>query len=394
MRKNILFSILSIGTNYVFPILIIPAIISIYGLREYGWLSLMLSLSGVVVLFSNLNLENTFPSLHINFNRHNLYGIIISRGGALALSVSLCVLFLFFSNRTAIVDFLIIVSPVSGCIIGCNFWFINKQDFKSIFIFNLTAKIFSVSLSFLSIYMKSDIVIVGLLMNSWYFFSGVMCFINARRDLSGGKGYRINYLLKKIIPGFTSSLASLAMTLLVQPIISLVTMNDYSVIGVYSVADKIIRAIAGVFDAINNVIYAKLSSMSNQKEKDNIITIVFIVHSTLVFVGILAAYVASRYLILFGNGKYDLNGLVLMSGAIIFVIVIGNVMSSIILFENRIFHPVSLVIMVSSLLFVSLIVLPGGDKDVFFFLRCLLIAEFTSMICKGGLVWRKSLYCK
>ncbi|EAW8036440.1 hypothetical protein S823_21520, partial [Salmonella enterica] len=140
MKKNIIFSILSTGTNYVLPLLVIPYCISSYGLDGYGVISLTLALTSIVALLTQLNLENTFASLSISKDGTTVSNIIIIKFIMYISVVAIIYLFslLFISENSFL--FILGVLPLFFCITNVNYYFIAQQNFKAIFYLNVLSK--------------------------------------------------------------------------------------------------------------------------------------------------------------------------------------------------------------------------------------------------------------
>ncbi|EBH8469636.1 hypothetical protein DCW21_20825, partial [Salmonella enterica subsp. enterica serovar Minnesota] len=251
MKKNIIFSILSTGTNYVLPLLVIPYCISSYGLDGYGVISLTLALTSIVALLTQLNLENTFASLSISKDGTTVSNIIIIKFIMYISVVAIIYLFslLFISENSFL--FILGVLPLFFCITNVNYYFIAQQNFKAIFYLNVLSKLFFTLVVFIIIYLKLPLSLVVMSMNGWYTTSSLVGLFLLRKVIKDRPikdcKERINLkeilsLFKIIIPGFSSSLASLFLTMLVQPFMAIVTSNNYNIIAIYSICDKCIRA--------------------------------------------------------------------------------------------------------------------------------------------------------
>ncbi|MBT0395907.1 oligosaccharide flippase family protein [Morganella morganii subsp. morganii] len=402
MKKNIFFAILSTGTNYILPLVIIPFIIHKYGIIEYGKLSIVLSLCGILNLITNLNLDNTFASLKINTSKNTLQKIITLKLFMYVISLMIISLFVIFFIKEQIFLFILSAIPIIGISINANFILVKNENFKDIFKYNILSKLFFSSLTIIALSTNASLYTIGFLTNGWILSSSILSFINVSKNIEKNSDTKENSknhieILKKIIPGFTSSIASLALTMLVQPIIAIITNNNFTTIGLYSVAEKVIRAATGFFDAINNVLYSKLSTLKNKHEKNKIIKKTFIYYIFLCSVGIWILYYLtthSHYLPKELIQIQKIEPYLLICGLLILIITIGNVISSMILFENRIFKEVTYIITISSIIFIALTFIPIKHKDTTFFLTCLLISEFISMILKGALAWKKLKFCK
>ncbi|MCR5948013.1 hypothetical protein D6T91_19445 [Salmonella enterica subsp. houtenae] len=406
MKKNIIFSILSTGTNYVLPLLVIPYCISSYGLDGYGIISLTLALTSIVALLTQLNLENTFASLPIAKDGATISNIIIIKFIIYISVVAIIYLLtLMFINENSFL-FILGVLPLFFCVTNVNYYFIAQQNFKLIFYLNVLSKLFFTIVVFIVIYLKLPLSLVVMGMNGWYTTSSVVGLFLLRKvirdspikDSEGAINLKEGISLFKIImPGFSSSLASLFLTMLVQPFMAIVTSNNYSIIAIYSICDKCIRAATGFLDSINNVLYSKISSLEQLIEKKKIVFKAMTFYLLIEFFGLLLLYLLFPYMTSYIEKfrKYqDLLGLVFLITPIIMVITLGNIFSSLILFTSGIFKEVTYTIILSSAIFMTIIFIPYNLKNIEYFLFALLLSEGISTILKGMLVWKKTKFFK
>ncbi|EAZ3468131.1 hypothetical protein B8X17_20925, partial [Salmonella enterica] len=353
MKKNIIFSILSTGTNYVLPLLVIPYCISSYGLDGYGVISLTLALTSIVALLTQLNLENTFASLSISKDGTTVSNIIIIKFIMYISVVAIIYLFslLFISENSFL--FILGVLPLFFCITNVNYYFIAQQNFKAIFYLNVLSKLFFTLVVFIIIYLKLPLSLVVMSMNGWYTTSSLVGLFLLRKVIKDRPikdcKERINLkeilsLFKIIIPGFSSSLASLFLTMLVQPFMAIVTSNNYNIIAIYSICDKCIRAATGFLDSINNVLYSKISSLEQLSEKKKIVFKTIFFYLLIEFCGLLLLYLLFPYLTSYVENfkKYQkLLDLAFLITPIVMVITLGNIFSSLVLFTSGIFKEVT-----------------------------------------------------
>ncbi|EBQ4932658.1 oligosaccharide flippase family protein [Salmonella enterica] len=302
--------------------------------------------------------------------------------------------------------FILGVLPLFFCVTNVNYYFIAQQNFKMIFYLNVLSKLFFTIVVFIVIYLKLPLSLVVMGMNGWYTTSSVVGLFLLRKvirdspikDSEGAINLKEGISLFKIImPGFSSSLASLFLTMLVQPFMAIVTSNNYSIIAIYSICDKCIRAATGFLDSINNVLYSKISSLEQLIEKKKIVFKAMTFYLLIEFFGLLLLYLLFPYLTSYIEKfrKYqDLLGLVFLITPIIMVITLGNIFSSLILFTSGIFKEVTYTIILSSAIFMTIIFIPYNLKNIEYFLFALLLSEGISTILKGMLVWKKTKFFK
>lgn len=406
MKKNIIFSILSTGTNYVLPLLVIPYCISSYGLEGYGIISLTLALTSIVALITQLNLENTFASLPISKNGITISNIIIIKFIMYIFVVMLIYLFLvlFISENSFL--FVLGSLPLFFCVSNVNYYFIAQQNFKVIFYLNVLSKLFFTLVVFIIIHLKLPLSLVVMSMNGWYTtssFLGLYLLRKVIRDSLTKKSVgvielkEIFSLFKIILPGFSSSLASLFLTMLVQPFMAIVTGNNYSLIAIYSICDKCIRAATGFLDSINNVLYSKIASLKQLREKKKIVFKTIVIYLSIEFCGLLVLYLIFPYLSSYVE-KFrrfqDILNLAFLIAPIVMVITLGNIFSSLILFASGVFKEVTYTIILSSTIFMAIIFIPYNSKNIEYFLFALLLSEGISTVLKGILVWKKTKFFK
>lgn len=404
MKTNILFSILSTGTNYVLPLIIIPYCIAGYGLDGYGVISLALALTSIIALITQLNLENIFASLPIDKCWSKVIEILVIKLTFFVLASVVIYIFLQFFIKENVEVFLIGVWPLAFCVLNVNYFFIAQQNFKIIFLLNVLSKLFFTTIVFIFIYYRVPLSFVVMGMNGWYITSSLIGFIVLRRQVLGNQCaeylnvfFAKNTFLtfKKILPGFSSSLASLFLTMLVQPFMAIVTSNNYNTIAIYSICDKIIRAATGFLDSINNVLYSKITGLSNSNEKRKIVSYVLFIYFFIEIIGgiiLLNIYPYISDYIPKLKQYPQIEGLLLLIVPIIVIITIGNVISSLVLFTSGLFKQVTYAIIISSITFMLFIFIPYLDKGAEYFLFALLCSEGISTFLKGWLAWKRTTY--
>ncbi|MBJ8706700.1 oligosaccharide flippase family protein [Citrobacter portucalensis] len=404
MKKNIFFSMLSTGTNYVLPLLIIPYCIAGYGLEGYGVISLALALTSIIALITQLNLENIFASLSIEKCWSKVIEIVtIKLTFFIVSSVVIYLLLLLFINESSNI-FLLGGWPLIFCVLNVNYFFIAKQNFKIIFLLNIISKLCFTILVFIFIYYRLPTYLVVMGMNGWYITSSLIGFIILRREIINEKQHEyvndisVNKVLltfKQILPGFSSSLASLFLTMLVQPFMAIVTNNNYNTIAIYSICDKIIRAATGFLDSINNVLYSKISDLNSIVKKNKIVSGVLLIYVFIEMIGGVITVNIYPYMTNYISKLKQfpqIEGLLFLIIPIIVVITVGNILSSLVLFTSGLFKQVTYAIILSSITFMLFVFIPYSDKGAEYFLFALLCSEGISTCLKVWLTWKKTKY--
>lgn len=388
MGKNILLNIFSLGTNYIFPLIIIPLAINAFGMSGYGEISVVMTMTGILLAMVSFNLENISPIFReLDLDDDQLY---------ISFAIIRFVLYLIsFFVLLFIVDFifpeiknLYLFSSIAIFfqVISSQYLFIKNENYKFIFFVSLVSKIFSGLLSIYScLILKSEMAFV-ISINSWVLFQSVISLVFEKRsihistfDISNTKKcFLISY------KAFFSTILSLVLVYSVQPIVAKFVSFDAA--GLYSIYEKIIKAINGIYSSIYNVILSRVV-------KDKIDDKILLDKSKLCFL-ILSLITISIGVFIFGwiieyffEIKVEFPLLVLSCLTFSFTS-FGNYFTAVILTKNKLFTEMNVILIQSSVICLVASVTLSSTLGLFGGLLSILISEIYSCVKKVNLSFR------
>lgn len=352
MRRNLFFNIASIGTNYLFPLILVPMAVSSFGVDGFGSAALIFSFIGIQVTIINFNLENISPLFDKLLSDSEIYyNVIVIRlflffvtyvvfGGAV---------FFFFTEQFGF--FLISSLSTIGAVFNLNYILIKNENYRIIFSSNLIAKSISYLLAFLSCVYFENIIAYVFFVNSWMIFQWLINVKNANLKFSRGMIcsdsilgiVRFGYL------SFLNSLLSLILVYSVQPLVTY--FSGFYVGGVFAIYEKIIRAVNGIYNAVLNVM------LSNGERRELPINHYLNARMIALYaLSIVGMFFLSVFSILFISSFKNINVnyyYLLLSFCIVGVISIGNYSAVLMLTRLRRFVELNRILLVSA--FVCLI---------------------------------------
>ncbi|MFQ2004960.1 oligosaccharide flippase family protein [Aeromonas veronii] len=265
---NYIYSILGLGTNYIYPLLIIPFIISSYGLDGFGRYTVILSIVNCMNVLVSYGFDLSLPSIFKKRVNAIYKKVILSRLIVFAI--------ILIPTPFILISFKVDVSPlmctillmILGTAISPNYIAIYNERFSNIFFSGLLSKVLSALLVSLGIYMKSPLELIVLFSVIWMLAGPLLLILMERKYIIKGIKFSDEcscYEIMKLgMPVFLSNALSLCLTSLVVPLVSL--LSNFHTAGLYSVFDKIMRGALSLIDSIYSVMYVKSISANKYGE--------------------------------------------------------------------------------------------------------------------------------
>lgn len=388
MKKNILLNMFSLGTNYIFPLIIIPLAINTFGMSGYGEISVVMAMTGVLMAMVSFNLENISPIFReLDLDDDKLYTAFVIIRFALYL-ISFFVLFFIVDMVFPEITILYLFSSITIFfqVISTQYLFIKNENYKFIFLINLISKVLSGILSIYScLVLKSEVAFL-ISINSWVAFQAIIALIIERRSLyifnakfdDLKKCYLISY------KAFFSTILSLILVYSVQPIVAKFVSFDAA--GLYSVYEKIIKAINGVYSSIYNVVLSRVvkEKINNSILLDKKRLLVLILSLFLVSVGIIfSAWVIECFF----SVKFEYSLLILSCLTFSFTS-FGNYFAAVVLTKNKLFTEMNIILIQSSVICLITSVTLSSTLGLLGGLLSILISEIYSCVKKVNLSFR------
>lgn len=280
--KRILGNIFSLsvlnGINYLFPLILIPYLVRILGVEKYG----LYAFSFAVIQYFVLLVNYGFPfsatklvSVHRN-NRERIsvifYSVTISRVIlsliSIVIIITITITFPKFRNEYQL--YIYGLGIIIGTAINPIWLFQGFEKMKYLAIVNLIAKSLILILIFSFIKTSSQYIYVSLFFSIGFILAGLTSFFMAiivfKLIPKKPRVINIQYVLKN---GFHVFISTLGMNLYrdINTII-LGFMFDYSVVGLYSAAEKIIKVVQSLLSPVSQALFPYFGKEINLT-KDN-----------------------------------------------------------------------------------------------------------------------------
>lgn len=388
MSKNILLNIFSLGTNYLFPLIIIPLAISTFGLSGYGEVSVVMTMTGILMAMVSFNLENISPIFReLDLDDDQLYISFVVIRFVLYI-ISFFVLFFVVAQIFPEIKTLYLFSSIMIFfqVISTQYLFIKNENYKFIFLVNLISKVLSGLLSIYScLVLKSEMAFL-MSINSWVAFQSIIALILEKRSLCifSTKMENLEKCFLISYKAFFSTIFSLILVYSVQPIIAKFVSFDAA--GLYSVYEKIIKAINGVYSSIYNVV---LSRVVKEQVEDNILLekkrlLILILSLLFISVGIIiSAWIVEKFFSI----KVEYSLLILSCLTFSFTS-FGNYFAAVVLTKNKLFTEMNIILIQASVICLITSVTLSSTLGLLGGLLSILISEIYSCIKKINLSFR------
>ncbi len=283
-RKKLFENFLSLSflqaANYLFPLITLPYLVRVLGPEKYGLISFAQAFIGYFQILTDYGF-NLSATREISIHRENrekvseiFSSVMLIKSFLLLVSFLIMSIIIFFFGKFR-QDWLIYYLTF-GVVLGQTLfpvWFFQGMErMKYITFLNIIAKlIFTISI-FVFIRRESDYLYVPLLNSLGFIVAGILALRIVFRDfwikfkLPGLDS--IKHHLKEGWYIFISMVAISAYTVSNTFILGLFTNN--TIVGYYSAAERIIKAILGLLAPISQTIYPHISKLVNESKEASI----------------------------------------------------------------------------------------------------------------------------
>lgn len=260
------FSLLTLqGLNYILPLLTLPYLVRVLGAEKFGLLAFSTAIIGYFIVLTDYGFNFT-ATREVALHRENneklneiFSSVMIIK--FLLFMVSLLMLVLLVSNFNKFsVDpwlYYLTFGTVFGQILFPVWFFQGIEQMRHVTIINIIFKTLFTLTIFLFVKESSDYLLVPLLTSLGMVFAGLYSLIIMYRKFN----IRFKFQKVKIIFGYLKGGSNLFLTaalgnLLISSgtiVLSFVSTN--TVVGYYSAAEKMFRAIVGLFTPVTQALY-------------------------------------------------------------------------------------------------------------------------------------------
>jgi PST family polysaccharide transporter len=310
--------------NFIFPLLTFPYLVRILGIEKFGLLSFATSIITYFMILTDYGFNLT-ATKEISINRNDkkklneIFSVVMSLK-VIIMTVGLLILTLLIviipKFNTYWYIFIFTYGSVLGQVLFPIWFFQGLEEMKVISILNVVSKsIFTLAI-FLFIKNENDFYLVPIFSSLGFVSIGLIsmliaklkhgiCFISQDRMV----------LIKYLIEGWHLFLSNISVTLYTTATITFLGFyTNNTIVGYYSVADKIIAAIRGVISPISQVLFPYLCKIAITTPKD-----VFNINKKLAIFGGGAMLIVSFVLFFFSSeliqlifGKKDLVSILIL----------------------------------------------------------------------------------
>ena len=293
------FSLLTLqGTNYVLPLITFPYLVQVLGVEYFG----LLAFATAVIAYFSIIVDygfNLTATREISIHRENKEKIVEIFSAVMTIKIVLMI-FSFILLSLIVFSFerlssnwevyLITFGTVIGHVLFPIWFFQGMERMKYISYLNIFAKVLFTIAIFVFVKEQSDFYLVPLLTSIGFIVAGIWSLVLIYREFDVKfKWQSIATLKSYFIDGWHIFVSRIYVNIYTTTnIILLGLFINNTAVGYYSIAEKIVVAIGGLFQPANQTIYPYLA----RKYKDNFeLFLSFIKKISLVFLAISFSFV-------------------------------------------------------------------------------------------------------
>jgi len=305
------------GLNYLLPLITLPYLVKRLGIDNFGLLSFATATVAYFGILTDYGFNLT-ATKEISMNRDNkskvveIFSSVMSIKFLLLLFSFLLLNIVIFSFERFSKDWLIYILSF-GSVVGqflFPIWFFQGMEkMRYMTYLNLIAKLIFTIAIFLFIEKKDDIYLVPLFFSLGAIVAGLLSLYIIYKEFNiGFKLQKLSKLKEYLAQGWHVFLSRFYVSMYTSTNLLLLGLfTNTTVVGYYSIAEKIVLAIAGLYEPLNQTLYPYLA----RKYKENFnefrillknISLLFI--STTLILFLLSQYYVKE-LVYLVNGEYE-----------------------------------------------------------------------------------------
>lgn len=337
--KNIFSLFVLQGANYLLPLVTIPYLVRVLGPDKFGLIAFAQAFIQYFVIFTDYGF-NLSATRQIAIDRCNsekvakiFSAVLLAKVGLLVISFFIMVIIVFtvprFSSEKDV--FYLTFLTVIGSVLFPVWFFQGIEDMKYITVANLVSRIVTTGAIFLIVKEQSDYLIAvgvqaagGLIAGTIALFLVLIKYPHLFVLPSG------RHVLEELKNGWYVFISTAAISLYTASntfILGMIVNN--TVVGYFSAADKIVRAVLGLLGPVSQSIYPHISAMAavSRERAVNFIKLCMFRIGGSAFVVSLALYLSAEILvnILLGQQYQQSIALVRIMSFVPFIVALSNV---------------------------------------------------------------------
>lgn len=253
------------GLNYILPLLTLPYLVRVLGAEKFGLLAFATAIIGYFIVLTDygFNFTATREVTLYRDDRNKLSEIFSSvmtiKFVLFIISLFILTILIILFNKFSIDPWLYYLTfgTVLGQILFPVWFFQGIEQMRYITIINIISKVLFTIAIFLVVKHSSDYLLVPFLTSLGAIFAGIYSLILIRKNFKiRFKFQKVSVILSYLKGGSNLFYTSVLSNLLVSSgtvILSFVSTN--TVVGYYSAAERLFRAIVGLFAPITQALY-------------------------------------------------------------------------------------------------------------------------------------------
>ncbi|CAA6817464.1 MAG: Membrane protein involved in the export of O-antigen, teichoic acid lipoteichoic acids [uncultured Sulfurovum sp.] len=330
------------ATNYILPLITLPYLIQVLGVEYFGLLAFA---TAIITYFSILTDYgfNLTATKEISLHRHNKNKIIEIYSAVMSIKFILLIIS-FLLLCTLIFSFerfeqhwqiyLLSFGSVLGQFLFPIWIFQGMEKMKYISYLNIISKLIFTIAIFIFIKTKNDIYLVPLFFSLGSIVAGLLSLYYIKKEFNISFKFQNKNILKYyLIDGWHVFLSRFYVSLYTTTnILLLGLLSNNLAVGYYAIVEKIVLAIGGIFQPLNQTIYPYL--VKKQKECFNTfvqflkkISAIFLLAS-LVFILLAEYFVEELVFLIHGEDNLQVSFLLSIFLLRIFVLPFGSLLSN------------------------------------------------------------------
>jgi PST family polysaccharide transporter len=328
------------GTNYILPLITLPYLVRVLGAEKFGLIMFAQAFIQYFVILTDYGF-NLSATREISIYRDNkekvskiFSSVMLIKFGLLILSfiIMSIIVFSFEKFRQDWLVYYLTFGIVIGQVLFPVWFFQGMERMKYITFLNIFAKIVFTILIFVVIHKASDYIYVPLINSLGFLVAGFLSifliFKNFELSLKTPGLNQIIYFLKEGWHIFISTVAISVYTISNTFILGLFTNN--TIVGYYSAAEKIIKAVQGLFTPVSQTIYPYISKLLHESKEKGLLFIrkvILIMGIVSLIISILILLLAQPIVLILLGEKYLQSVIVLKIMSFLpFIIMLSNIL--------------------------------------------------------------------
>ncbi|WP_207626748.1 flippase [Parendozoicomonas haliclonae] len=283
-KKRLVINIFSLsvlqGANYILPLLTIPYLVRVLGPDLFGLLAFGTATSMYFMLITDYGF-NLSATRQISIYRDNTYKVNEIFSAVMIIKITLMIISLILMSVLVLSFnkfhqdwevYYLSFGMVLGQVIFPVWLFQGMERMKYITYLNICSKAFFTICIFIFVQNKDDYLLVPLLTSLGYVIAGIISLYIIKKEFDVKFIWQnLSVLKEQLKEGwhiFFSSIAVSLYTISTTFILGLLT--DNTIVGYFSAADKIVKAVKGLYAPIAQAIYPMIGKKMHENQKEGV----------------------------------------------------------------------------------------------------------------------------